>query len=206
MAIGADCGFDRAVSDGASMHALLVGDEGLSAHAVRLHQELLPMASAAGGGDMCAIDGRIGVSAGEHIMRVPMTIQAAGRGLAGDDLRVRAVLARVLGIGVAVGAQDFLRRIFVSEALHVLMAIHAGEFHGAMDGLLQLLAIHVERDRLAVHVGGQRCVGMAGETVFISQFVLGASGEGRAQQKESERTEQYSAGNFHVYEETPARD
>jgi hypothetical protein len=34
--------------------------------------------------------------------------------------------------------------------------------------------------------------------------VLGASGEGRAQQKECERTEQDSAGNFHAIEETPA--
>jgi hypothetical protein len=32
--------------------------------------------------------------------------------------------------------------------------------------------------------------------------VLGASGEGRAQQKDRKRTEQDSAGNFHGYEET----
>lgn len=43
---------------------------------------------------------------------------------------------------------------------------------------------------------------MAGETVFIFQLVLGASGEGRAQQKECERTEQDSAGNFHGDQET----
>lgn len=38
---------------------------------------------------------------------------------------------------------------------------------------------------------------MTGETVFVSKFVLGTSGEGRAQQKEYERTEHNSAGNFH---------
>ena len=43
---------------------------------------------------------------------------------------------------------------------------------------------------------------MAAEAVFIFQFVLGASGEGRAQQKENARREQDSAGNFHAYEET----
>jgi hypothetical protein len=43
---------------------------------------------------------------------------------------------------------------------------------------------------------------MAGEAIFIFQLVLGASGDNRAQQKECERTEQDSAGNFHVIEET----
>ena len=45
---------------------------------------------------------------------------------------------------------------------------------------------------------------MAGEAIFVFQLVLGANGEERAEQKEDKRTEQYSAGNFHAYEETPA--
>ena len=58
--------------------------------------------------------------------------------------------------------------------------------------------IDEEDDRLAVHVGGEGRVTVAGEAVFVLQLVLGASGEGRAQQKECERTEQDSAGNFHA--------
>ena len=57
-------------------------------------------------------------------------------------------------------------------------------------------------DRLAVDIGGEGGVTVAGEAVFVFQLVLGASGEGRAQQKECERTEQDSAGSFHAIEET----
>jgi hypothetical protein len=63
--------------------------------------------------------------------------------------------------------------------------------------VLKFLTVDEEGDRLAVDVFGQRAVAMAGEAVFVFEFVLGTSGEGRAQQKESERTEQDSAGNFH---------
>jgi hypothetical protein len=103
---------------------------------------------------------------------------------------------------MAVGAKDLLGWCLVREALHVLMAIHASKLHGGVDGMLQLLRVNEERHRLAVHVDGKGGVAVAGEAVFIFQFVLGASGESRAQQKECERTEQDSAGDFHAIEET----
>ena len=72
----------------------------------------------------------------------------------------------------------------------------------AVDGMLELFRVDEERDGLAVHVFGESGVTMTSEAVFIFQLVLGASGEGRAQQKECERTEQDSAGNFHGDQET----
>ena len=92
------------------------------------------------------------------------------------------------------------------EALHVLVAVHACKLHRAVDGVLELLAIHKQRNLLAIHVFGQGVVAVASEAIFVFQLVLGASGEGRAQQKEHERTEQDPAGNFHDYEETPVCD
>ena len=113
-----------------------------------------------------------------------------------------AVRKGSLRAGMAVGAKNFLRRRFVREALYVLVAIHAREFHGGVDGVFQLLRVDEERDRLAVYVLGQGGVTVAGEAIFIFELVLGASGEGRAQQKDRERTEQDPAGTFHEYEET----
>ena len=52
VAIGADRGLLRSLFDGQSMHALLVRDKSLRALAVRLHQELLPVAPAAGDGNL----------------------------------------------------------------------------------------------------------------------------------------------------------
>jgi len=89
------------------------------------------------------------------------------------------------------------------ETLHILVAVDAGELHGAVDRMLEFLAIHKQRDWFAVDVLGQRCIAVASEAIFVFQLMLGASGEGRAQQKEQTRTEQDPAGNFHAYEETP---
>ena len=107
-----------------------------------------------------------------------------------------------LCISVTTGAKDFLRRRVVGEALYVFVAIDAGQLHRSVDRVLKLFAIDKEGDLLAVDFFVKRRVAMTGEAVFVFQFVLGTNGEGRAQQKESERTEQDSAGNFHGYEET----
>jgi len=206
VAIGADGRFRGAAFDGPSMHALLVGDEGLRAHAIRLHQKLLSVAAATGSRNMRVIDGRIWMAAGQHLMRAAMAILAIRRDLAaGDNLRVCAVRVSSLCIGMAVSAENLLRWRIVRQALHVFVAVHTGEFHRAVDGVLELLAVNEKRDGLAVHIGGEGRVTVAGETIFVFQLVLGASVEGRAQQKERKRTEHYSAGYFHVYEETPLR-
>ena len=68
--------------------------------------------------------------------------------------------------------------------------------------MLEFFAIHEQRNRLSVDVFGQRCVAVAREAVFVFQLMLGTNGEGRAQQKDRERTEQDPAGTFHEYEET----
>ena len=143
------------------------------------------MASAAGGRNMGMIDGRIGMAACENVVGVSVAVQAIGCNFAGGNgLGVCAVRVGRLCVGMAIGAEDLLGRLVVGEALDILVAVHAGEFHGAVDGVLQLLAVHIERDGLAVHIRAQGCVTMTGEAVLILQLVLGASGEGRAQQKE----------------------
>ena len=136
-------------------------------------------------------------------MGTAMAVLAIGSDLsAGDELCMGAVREGILCAGMAFGAKNFLRRRFVREALYVLVAVHAREFHGGVDGMFQFLRVDEERDRLAVYVLGQGGVTVAGEAIFIFELVLGASGEGRAQQKQCERTEQDPAGNFHAIKET----
>ena len=162
------------------------------------------MTAAAGCWDVRVIDGRIGVAAGEYRVCVSVAIETGGEDLAGGiELGMSTVRVCIAGFGMAAAAENFLRRRLVHEALDVLMAIDAGKFHRSMDRVLELLAIDKERDLLAVDVFGQRRVPMAGEAILVFDLVLGANGEGRAQQKKCERTEQNPAGNFHAYEETP---
>ena len=152
-------------------------------------------------------DRRCRIGSRHDLMRIAMTILAGGRWRLARfaGLRVQRSSPGMLRIRVALLARDLFRRLVMRQALHVFVAVHAGEFHGRVNGVLELFRVHVEREGLAVYLGGESCVTMAGETVFVFQLVLGASGEGRAQQKERQRTEQYSAGNFHAYEKTPMR-
>ena len=157
------------------------------------------MAAAASGRNVRTVDRRIGGAPGKYLVGTAMAVLAIGGDFAGgDDLRMRAVRRGVLCVGVAVGAHDLLRWRIMRKALHVLVAVHASELHGSMDGALEFLSVDVERNGFAVDLGGQTRIAVAGETIVIFQLVLGANGEGRAQQKERERTEQYSAGNFHA--------
>ena len=146
---------------------------------------------------------RVRRAPGKHFVGASVAVLAISGDLAArDDLRMHAVRVGILRIGMAIRAENFLRRRFVRETLHVLMAIHASKLHGGVDGMLQLLRVDEERNGSAVNVGGQGGITVAAEAVIIFQLVLGASGEGRAQQKECERTEQDSAGNFHGDQET----
>ena len=81
VAIGADGGLLRAVGDGAAVHAVLVGDEGLRAFAVRLHEKLLPVAPAAGGGNVGVIDGRLGIARALNLVNVAVAVLATGGNL-----------------------------------------------------------------------------------------------------------------------------
>ena len=116
---------------------------------------------------------------------------------------MRTVRVGILRIHVAIGTTHLGRRRLMRKALHILVAVDARKLHGAVDGVFELFCVDEEGDGLAVDVGRERRITVAGEAVFIFQLVLGASGEGRAQQKECERTEQDSAGNFHAIEKTP---
>ena len=73
------------------------------------------------------------------------------------------------------------------RGLHVLVAVDAGE-HSAVDGLLQLFGVDGEADRLAVGIGGgERGVGVAGETLLVLRLVLGAGERGQREQEDDHR-------------------
>lgn len=138
-------------------------------------------------------------------MGISVTVQAAGAWRAFmRHLRMKAMSICVCRFDVAGFTGDFFRCRFVHQALHVIVAVDAGQLHRSVYGVLKLLAIYEERDWLSIDIFGQRCLAMTGEAVLIFEFVLGANGEGRAQQKENRSTEQNPAGNFHAYEETLA--
>jgi len=204
VAVRANCSLHRTLFDSTSVHAFLVRDEGLGTDAIGFHQEFLAVAAAARSRNVRVIDGRVGMASGEYRVGISVAVRAAGAWKSiTRDLGVSALCVGIGCGGVAVDAEDFLRRRLVHEALDVFMAIDAGKLHRSMDRVLELRAINEERDLLAVDVLCQGCVAVATEAVFVFDLVLGANGDGRAQQKQCDRTEQNPAGNFHDYEETP---
>ena len=74
---------------------------------------------------------------------------------------------------VASGAGDLFGRRVVHKALDVGVAIDATE-EPAVEGMLQLVLIDEEADLLAVFVGGQGRIAMAGETVGVLDLRGGA--------------------------------
>ncbi len=156
MAVGADCCLRRAFLDGASMHALLIGDEGLRAFAVGLHEELLTVTLAAGDGNVGVSDWRFGIVRATDLVRLAMAVLAGSSGTTGlSQLGMEAMRVGLLRIAVAVGAADSLRWRLMGEALDVFVAVDAGE-HAAMEGVLKLVAIDEESNRLAVLLFAQR--------------------------------------------------
>lgn len=204
VAICADSSLHGAAFDGAAVNAFLIGHEGLRTYAVRLHEELLSVAAAACGRDMGVIDRGIRVAASQYRVCVSVAVKTIRRHFAGGRAPcMHAVFIGTGCTGVATDAENLLRRSLMHEALYVLVAIDAGKLHGTVDRVLKLLAIHEQRNRLTVDVLGQRCLAVASQAVLVFELVLGANGEGRAQQRQRERTEQDPAGNLHDYEETP---
>jgi len=127
-----------------------------------------------------------------------MAVLAIGGDAAGGRYPgMHAVRVCILRIGMAAPTKHFLWRCVVRKGLDVLVAVHACKLHRAVNGMLELLPIHKQRDLLAIYVFGQGVVAVASEAVFVFRLMLGAIGESRAQQKDRERTEQDSAGNFH---------
>ena len=90
--------------------------------------------------------GESGCAAGQHLVGATMAVLAIGSDLAGGvDLRMAAVRVGVLRIGMAVGADNLLWRRLVRQALDVLVAVHAGELHGGVNGVLELFRVDKER-------------------------------------------------------------
>ena len=81
-----------------------------------------------------------------------------------------AVRVSSLRVGVALGAGDLLRSLVVHEALDVGVAVDAGQ-QGTVNGMPELGLVDVEADRLAIHIRGERLVGVARETIGIFQLL-----------------------------------
>ena len=157
------------------MHALLVRDKGLAALPGRLHQKLLPVAPAAGGGDVVMIDRRFCIVGGQNLVRASVAVLAVCPRSAGPvGLGMEAMCVSLLRISVALGATNLPGRGFMDQALHILVAIHAGK-QIAVDGMFHLVSIHVQADLLSVLHRSQGGVGVAGKTVFVLGLLLGAS-------------------------------
>ena len=178
VAIGADGSFFTAVGDGASVHAVLVGEKRLGADTVGLHEEALPVATAAGGRDVVVVYGGGGIGSGKDRVYVAVAILAGGccRFSWLAVARMQAVGVGLLGVGVAAGAIHFLKR-GVGEGFCVFVAVNAGE-HAAVNRMLEFGTIDKEADGFAVYHRGGRGVGVTGEAGFVLDFLCGVGVRG----------------------------
>ena len=192
VAIGADGGLLRAIGDGAAMDAGLVGEEGLRGFAIRLHEELLPVAAAAGGGNVGVIDGRFRIVAGDDGVDIAVAILAgSGDFSGGGDLGVNAMRVALALVGVALVAGNLFRGRVVGEAFDVGVAIYAGK--RAVNGVLELGL--VDGDAAAVAIG-HAGIGVAGEAVRVLKLLRGDWG-GPGKNEERGETDEDPANDSH---------
>ena len=119
------------------------------------------------------VHGRFRIVRAGDLVHAAVAVLAARRRRAGlGDLGVGTAQISIARVGMAPGALDLLRRRVMDEALHVLVAIDAGE-HGAVDGVLQLGFIDKQALRLAVDVLSHGGVRVAGKTVRVFDLRLG---------------------------------
>lgn len=198
VAVRADSRFLRTVGYGAPVNALLVGEEGLRAHAVGFHQEFLPVATAAGGWDVVVVYGRSGIGGRKDLVRIAVAVLARCSGcLAGFAVAgMKAVRVSLLGVGVAGGAANGFQS-GVGEGCCVGVAVDAGE-HAAVDGMPEFGVIDVETDGLALDDGGGRGVGVAGEAGFVLDFWRGIRLRGPNNEQEDECGRTKSAYSVHA--------
>lgn len=181
------------------MHALLIGDEGLGALAVRLHEEFLAVTFSAGDGNVGVIDGRVRIVCSNDRMHRAMAVGTTGRGATGHSgFCMGAMRIRCKCVGVATCTGEFLGRCFVGQAFDVGVAVDACE-HGAVDRVLQLGRIDKQAVRLAVDGFGDRGVAVAGEAVFIFELVLGMKRRGPDERRHNETTRQQPTNRIHVF-------
>jgi hypothetical protein len=110
----------------------------------------------------------------KNAVRGAVAVNASGsrRSIAGG-LCVHAVRVCLLRGGVAIGAGNFGRRLVVSRAVLVLVAIDTPK-HFAMNGVLELILVDEETYRLAIFLFCQGRVGVAGEAVRVLALLSGA--------------------------------
>ena len=151
VAVGAHRRFFRAVRDGVSMHALLIGGDHLLALAAVRHHKLLAVACAASGRNVGVTYARFWIGRRQQFVRAAVAVDARrcivissrnGLGV------VTAVVSRLL-VSVAGRTTDFFGSRLVRGALYVGVAIDAAE-HAAVNGILESFRIDVQADRLAI--------------------------------------------------------
>jgi len=170
------------------VHAVLIGNEGLRAFAVRFHEELLPMAAAAGGRDVGVVDGRFGIACPHYLVNVAVAVFATGGNLSTFvDFRMDAVCIRLAGVGVTLRATDPLRARLMRKACYIRMTIHTRE-QAAVNGMLELVFVDVDADYRTVHILSERGIGVAGEAVGVLELLRGMCSGGPGKQEKDERT------------------
>ena len=127
VAVGADRSPGGSGGDGASVHAFLIGVEGLGAVAGALHDKFQPVTGGAGRRDIDVVHRRLGIGGGEDLVRVAVTGQASGGLLvavfAGGGVDTELVSADGVGMAAGallghdlLGALDFMRRAVTTGA------------------------------------------------------------------------------------------
>ena len=134
----------------------------------------MAVTTAAGGGNVGAIDGGFWIVAGDDGVQGTVAIlTSSGDFSSGGDLGVNTVRIALALVGMALVAGDFLRRRVVGEAFDVGVAINARKC--AVNGVLEFVG--VDGDAVAVAIG-HAGVGVAGEAVGVLELLRGGWGGG----------------------------
>ena len=158
------------------------------------------MAAPAGGRTVGVIDRRFWVAACQNLVRAAVAVLAVCRrrfaGFAG--LGVNAERIGLAGIRVTLNASDLLGRGLMGQALHIRVAIDAGE-HPAMNRVAQLASIHIEADLFAMRIHRQGGIGMAGEAILVLKLLFRASRAGPGKQRHDQRLSEEFLGRIHAF-------
>jgi hypothetical protein len=138
----------------------------------------------------------------ENAVLGPVAVNTGGRGwrITGGFC-MHAVGVRILGGGVAIGAGNFCRRLVMHQAFYILVAVDATQ-QLAVDGVLELILVDEETKRLAVFIGCQRAVAMAGEAIGVLKLLGSMCAGTPSKKRRTKRTEQQKSNSSHVIEET----
>jgi len=152
--------------------------------------------------NVLVIHRRHGIVRAENLMRPAVAVLAVRRSRSARLHRLRMQAMRVGGLRVrmALRARHLQRRRVVDEALHILVAIHAGK-HLPVNRMLHLRGIHIQTDRLAVDFRRQRRIGVTPETVFILELLLCRCGKCPTKQCGGKNRRNDLSRNFHGFEE-----